>query len=137
MDPGPAGVDGAGPRTPRARGPRRLLVAGTAAVVVLLAVIAVLAIRLAGPPPAAKAATPRPAPPPGSLTVPVIYQRLAPSVVLVRSGHELGSGVTVADDGTPQLMTATDEHNGRREPLVDDRHGQAAGGRGGAGRRGH
>ena len=104
MDPGPAGVDGAGPRTPRARGPRRLLVAGTAAVVVLLAVIAVLAIRLAGTPPAAKAATPRPAPTPTSLTVPVIYQRLAPSVVLVRSGHELGTGVIVADDGT--ILTA-------------------------------
>src|SRR6201985_570675 len=95
MDPGPAGVDGAGPRTPRARGPRRLLVAGTAAVVVLLAVIAVLAIRLAAPPPA---------PTPPSLTVPVIYQRLAPSVVLVRSGHERGTGVIVADDGT--ILTA-------------------------------
>src|SRR6478735_425026 len=101
MDPGPAGVDGAGPRTPRARGPRRLLVAGTAAVVVLLAVIAV---RLADTPPAAKAAAPRPAPTPPSLTVPVIYQRLAPSVVLVRSGHELGTGVIVADDGT--ILTA-------------------------------
>ncbi len=104
MDPGPAGVDGAGPRTPRARGPRRLLVAGTAAVVVLLAVIAVLAIRLASTPPAAKAATPRPAPTPTGLTVPAIYQRLAPSVVLVRSGHELGTGVIVADDGT--ILTA-------------------------------
>ena len=72
--------------------------------VVLLAVIAVLAIRLAGTPPAAKAATPRPAPTPTSLTVPVIYQRLAPSVVLVRSGHELGTGVIVADDGT--ILTA-------------------------------
>src|ERR1700761_700037 len=104
MDPGPAGVDGAGPRTPRARGPRRLLVAGTAAVVVLLAVIAVLAIRLADTPPAAKAAAPRPAPTPPSLTVPVIYQRLAPSLGRVRSGHELGTGVIVADDGT--ILTA-------------------------------
>src|SRR6185369_12594173 len=40
------------------------------------------------------------------------------------------------DDASPQLMPATDEHHGRREPLVDDRHGQAGGGRGGAGRRG-
>ena len=71
MDPGPAGVDGARPRTPRARGPRRLLIAGTAAVVVLLAVIAVLATRLAGTHPAAKVATPRPAPTPTSLAVPV------------------------------------------------------------------
>jgi S1-C subfamily serine protease len=38
------------------------------------------------------------------LTVPVIYQRLAPSVVIVRSGHELGTGVIVADDGT--ILTA-------------------------------
>src|SRR4029077_16730459 len=104
MDPGPAGVDGAGSRTPGARGSRRLLVAGTAAVVVLLAVIAVLAIRLAGTAPAAKAATPRPTPTPTSLTVPVIYQRLAPSVVLVPSGHELGTGFIVADDGT--ILTA-------------------------------
>ena len=89
---------------PGARGSRRLLVAGTVAVVVLLAVIAVLATRLAGAPPTAKAATPRPSPTPTSLTVPVIYQRLAPSVVLVRSGHELGTGVIVADDGT--ILTA-------------------------------
>src|SRR3989440_44051 len=104
MDPGPAGVDGAGPRAPGARGSRRRLVAGTAAVVVLLAVIAVLATRLAGTPPAAKAATPRPTPTPASLTVPVIYQRLAPSVVLVRTSHDLGTGVIVADDGT--ILTA-------------------------------
>ena len=48
MDRGPAGVDGAGPRTPGVRGSRRLLAVGTAAVVVLLGVIAVLATRLAG-----------------------------------------------------------------------------------------
>ena len=72
--------------------------------VVLLAVIAVLATRLAGTPPAAKAAPPRPAPTSASLTVPVIYQRLAPSVVIVRTGHELGTGVIVADDGT--ILTA-------------------------------
>src|ERR1043165_2682919 len=58
MDSGPAGVDGAGPRTPGARGSRRLLVAGTAAVVVLIAVIAVLATRLADTPPTADAAPP-------------------------------------------------------------------------------
>jgi len=104
MDSGPAGVDGAGPRTPGAPGSRRLLVAGTAAVVVLLAVIAVLATRLAGTHPAAKVATPRPAPTPTSLTVPVIYQRLAPSVVIVRASHQLGTGVIVADDGT--ILTA-------------------------------
>ena len=104
MDRGPAGVDGAGPRTPGVRGSRRLLAAGLAAVVVLLAVIAVLATRLADAPPAARAATPRPTPTPASLTVPAIYQRVAPSVVIVRTGHELGTGVIVADDGT--ILTA-------------------------------
>jgi putative serine protease PepD len=104
MDRGPAGVDGAGPRPPGARGSRRLLAVGTAAVVVLLGVIAVLATRLADAPPAAKAATPRAAPTPTSLTVPAIYQRLAPSVVLVRTAHDLGTGVIVADDGT--IVTA-------------------------------
>ena len=68
MDRGPAGVDdaagvdGAGSRGPGVRRSRRLLAAGLAAVVVLLVVIAVLATRLAGSPPAAKAATPSPAP---------------------------------------------------------------------------
>ena len=68
-------------------------------------VIAVLATRLADTPPAAKAAPPSPAPTAtASLTVPVIYQRLAPSVVLVRTGHDLGTGVIVADNGT--ILTA-------------------------------
>jgi hypothetical protein len=104
MDRGPAGVDGAGPRTPGVRGSRRLIAIGTAAVVVLLGVIAVLATRLADAPPAARAATPRPASTPTGLTVPAIYQRLAPSVVLVRTAHDLGTGVIVADDGT--ILTA-------------------------------
>jgi S1-C subfamily serine protease len=104
MDRGPAGVDGAGPRTPGVRGSRRLIAIGTAAVVVLLGVIAVLATRLADAPPAARATPPRPAPTPASLTVPAIYQRLAPSVVLVRTAHDLGTGVIVADDGT--ILTA-------------------------------
>src|SRR6478736_5273220 len=107
MDRGPAGVDGAGPRPPPVRGTRRLIVAGTAVVVVLLVVIAVLATRLsdAAPAASARAATPSPRPTAAkNLTVPVIYQRLAPSVVLVRSGHELGTGVIVADDGT--ILTA-------------------------------
>jgi len=104
MDRGPAGVDDAGPRTPGVRGSRRLLAAGLAAVVVLLGVIAVLAIRLSGTP-AASAPTPRPTPTPSaSLTVPGIYQRVAPSVVIVRTGRELGTGVIVADNGT--ILTA-------------------------------
>jgi putative serine protease PepD len=93
-----------GTRSPGVRGSRRLLATGAAAGVVLLVVIAVLATRLASGPPAARAAPPKPAPTPTSLTVPDIYQRIAPSVVLVRTGHELGSGVIVADNGL--ILTA-------------------------------
>jgi putative serine protease PepD len=105
MDRGPAGVDGAGPRTPGVRGSRRLLAAGLATVAVLLVIIAVLATRLAGTPPEAKGAPPSPAPTAtAGLTVTAIYQRLAPSVVLVRTGRDLGTGVIVADSGT--ILTA-------------------------------
>jgi S1-C subfamily serine protease len=91
---------------PGVRGPRRLLAAGLAVVVgVLLGVIAGLAFRLSGTPakPAARAAAPSPSPT-ATLTVPAIYQRVGPSVVIVRTGHELGSGVIVADNGL--ILTA-------------------------------
>ena len=107
MDRGPAGVDNAGPPTPGVRGSRRLLAAGLAAVVILLAVIAVLAARLSGVAPGASAHAATPSPTPtsaASLTVPGIYQRVAPSVVIVRTSHGLGTGVIVADDGT--ILTA-------------------------------
>jgi len=100
------GPDGAGSHTPGVRGSRRLL-AGLAAVVVLLVVIAVLATRLADAPPGANTRSATPSPTPTAAknpTVPAIYQRLAPSVVLVRTGHDLGTGVIVADDGT--ILTA-------------------------------
>jgi putative serine protease PepD len=90
-----------------ARGSRRLLASGLAAVVILLGVIAVLATRLAGAPPAAgaRSATPSPAPTStASLTASAIYQRVVPSVVIVRAGHDLGTGVIVADNGT--ILTA-------------------------------
>jgi putative serine protease PepD len=86
---------------------RRMLAAGLAVVVVLLGVIAVLAIRLSGAPSGASARAPAPSPSPAStatLTVPDIYQRLAPSVVVVRTSHDLGTGVIVADNGT--ILTA-------------------------------
>jgi putative serine protease PepD len=76
-------------------------------VVVLLGVIAVLATRLSGATPEASARPARPSPSPAStasLTVPGIYQRVAPSVVVVRTSHDLGTGVIVADDGT--ILTA-------------------------------
>jgi S1-C subfamily serine protease len=91
---------------PGVRGPRRLLAAGLAVVVVvLLGVIAGLAFRLSDTPAksAARAAAPSPSPT-ATLTVPAIYQRVGPSVVIVRTGHELGSGVIVADNGL--ILTA-------------------------------
>ena len=104
MDREPA-VDGSGPRPAGVRRSRRLLAAGLA--VVVLGVIAVLAIRLAGAAPAASPSAAKPKPtltPAASLTVPDIYQRVAPSVVVIRTSHELGTGVIVADDGT--ILTA-------------------------------
>ena len=83
-----------------------MLAAGLAVAVVLLGVIAVLAVRLSSAPatPGASARTPSPSPTSSALTVPDIYQRVAPSVVLVRTSHGLGTGVIVADDGT--ILTA-------------------------------
>src|SRR6516225_3927658 len=104
MDREPA-VDGSGPRPAGVRRSRRLLAAGLA--VVLLGVIAVLAIRLAGAAPAASPSAAKPKPtltPAASLTLPDIYQRVTPSVVIVRTSHELGTGVIVADNGT--ILTA-------------------------------
>ena len=90
---------------PGVRVSRRLLAAGLAAVVVLLVAIAVLATRLAGAARRGQGRNPSPAPTAtASLTVPAIYQRLAPSVVVVRTGQELGTGVIVSDDGT--ILTA-------------------------------
>ena len=110
MDREPAGADDAGSRTP-GRAPstqRRLVIAWLAAGMVLLLVIAVLATRLASMP-GTKSATATATPAPTStatttLTVPTIYQRAAPSVVLIRAGHDLGTGVIVADDGA--ILTA-------------------------------
>ena len=107
MDRGPAGVDGAERRTRGVRRSRRLLAAGIVAVVVLLGVIAVLATRLSGGAPAASAQAPAPSPTltsTASPTVPDIYQRVVPSVVIVRTSRDLGTGLIVADDGT--ILTA-------------------------------
>jgi putative serine protease PepD len=106
MDREPDGVDDAGTRAPEAGRPWRLIVAGLAAGVVLLVVIAVLATLLISRPGTPKAtAAPQPSPSPtASLTVQAIYQRVAPSVVTVRAGRELGTGVIVSDGGT--ILTA-------------------------------
>src|SRR5580700_6786107 len=102
----PAGTESARPRPPGTRGSRRRLAAGLAGVVVLLVVIAVLATLLArSPATPAAAATPQPTPTAApTLTVPAIYQRVSPSVVLVRTSKKLGTGVIVADNGT--ILTA-------------------------------
>src|ERR1700761_354598 len=102
-----AGTPVAGSGAPGPGPPRRLAVAGLAVFVVLLLVIAVLVTRLVSAPAAgsAKAAVASPSPSASAtLTVPAIYQRLAPSVVLIRAGRDLGTGVIVADDGT--ILTA-------------------------------
>ena len=104
MDRGPAGVDDAGPHSPGVRGSRRLLAAGLAVVAVLLVVVALLALKLSSTPPAAKAAPSPSASSSSPPTVPAIYTRVAPSVVTVRTGHDLGSGLIVANDGT--ILTA-------------------------------
>jgi S1-C subfamily serine protease len=102
------------------RGPavsRRVLAAGIAVVLALIAVIAVLATRLGtapGPAPAS-AATPKPSTS-ASPTVATIYQRLRPSVVLVSTGHDLGSGVIVAGNGT--ILTANHVIAGASEITV-------------------
>ena len=88
--------------------PRRLVVAGLAVGLVLLLVITVLATLLASSPGTTKTtATPGPSATPTpttSLAVSAIYQLVAPSVVTIRAGRDLGTGVIVADNGT--VLTA-------------------------------
>src|SRR5512140_891871 len=106
MDREPAGVTGAEPRPAAARGPRRrrtAVVAVTVVLVAVLAVITVLATRRGAASNASPAATPTPTAT-ASPSVPVIYQRVRPSVVVIRTNDALGSGVIVADDGT--IVTA-------------------------------
>jgi putative serine protease PepD len=107
MDREPAGVNVAGSGASGGRPGRRLAAVGLAAIVVLLVAVAVLATRLLSAAPAASAKAPAPtASPPAaaSLTVPAIYQRVAPSVVGIQAGRGFGTGVIVADDGT--IVTA-------------------------------
>ena len=106
MDREPAGITGAEPRPAAARGPRRRRTAVVAVTVVLVAVVAVIAV-LATRPPAASNAGPAATPTPTATARPsvsAIYQRVRPSVVIVRTNDALGSGVIVADDGT--IVTA-------------------------------
>lgn len=105
MDSEPAGVDAPAPRPPGRRGSRRLPAVALTVLAILVVVIAVLATRLLAGSPAARAPAARPSPSTSAtLTVPAAYQRVAPSVVLIRTRHDLGTGVIVADDGT--ILTA-------------------------------
>ena len=104
-DPARDNVAGSGASGPRPG--RRVAAAGLAVIVVLLVTVAVLATRLLSVPPAASPGGPAPSPSPSagaSLTVPAIYQRVAPSVVSIQAGRGSGTGVIVADDGT--IITA-------------------------------
>jgi S1-C subfamily serine protease len=108
MDREPASPSEAGPPVPRPRLPRRLIAAG-AAIVVLLVAVAVLATRVADSSAgtasgAAASPSASPSPSPTTLTVAAIYQRVAPSMVVVRTPTGLGSGFIVTDDGT--ILTA-------------------------------
>jgi len=111
MDREPAGVTDAEPRPAAARGRGRRRAAVLAITVVLVAVVvvaviallAMLATRGGVARNASPAATPRPTAS-ASPSVPAIYQRVRPSVVVIRTNDTLGSGVIVADNGT--IVTA-------------------------------
>jgi putative serine protease PepD len=106
MDREPAGITDAEPRPAAARSHRRrraTVVVVTVALAAVVAVIAVLATRrevVSNASPAARATPTVTAIP----SVSAIYQRVRPSVVVIRTNDALGSGVIVADDGT--IVTA-------------------------------
>jgi putative serine protease PepD len=106
MDREPAGVTDAEPRPAAARRQRRRRAAVVVVAVVLAAVVAVTVVLATGRvviSNASPAATPRPTAT-ASPSVSAIYQRVRPSVVVIRTNDDLGSGVIVADDGT--IVTA-------------------------------
>src|SRR5215475_5493427 len=104
MDREPDGVKDAESRRPAVPGSRRLA-AGIVVAAALVAAIAVLAFRLGSVTGAAgvPAVTPSPTAT-ANPTVSAIFHRVGPSVVVVRAGDELGTGVIVADNGT--ILTA-------------------------------
>jgi S1-C subfamily serine protease len=104
MDREPDGPEDAESRRPSVRGWRRLLAALLAVGAVL---VAVFALRLGGVIGAASAPAVTRSPTPTATahpTVPQIYQRVRPSVVIVRAGNALGTGVIVTSNGT--ILTA-------------------------------
>jgi len=72
-----------------------------------LVVVTVLALLLGGGSGNGEGAKPRPSATPtpsATLTVPQVFKRVAPSVVVIRAGRSLGTGVIAAEDGT--VLTA-------------------------------
>jgi putative serine protease PepD len=127
----PAGVDdidadrhAPGGRNGRRGGYRLLLGAGAG--VVLLAAITVLTLLLAGygGPARAPAAPPTPTATP-TLAIPVIYQRLLPSMVVIRTPRELGAGFIVSDTGA--ILTANHVVAGAKHITVTFADGTTAG----------
>ena len=98
MDREPAGATGR-----RRAAVFAVMAAVLAVLVALVAVFAVVATRREVTRNASPAATPRPTAT-ADPSVSAIYQRVRPSVVVVRTNDALGTGVVVADDGT--IVTA-------------------------------
>lgn len=112
----PAGVDDIEP-APGERGRGRRLLLGGGITAILLACLAVLALVLVMPSghPASPAARPTAGTSP-TLAIPAIYQRILPSMVIVRSDRDTGTGVIVADNGT--ILTAHHVIKGARHITV-------------------
>ena len=124
MDREPDGPEDAESRRPSVRGWRRLL---AAVLVAGAALVAVFALRLGGVigPASAPAGVRSPTPTATAHpTLSQIYQRVRPSVVIIRAGHALGTGVIVADSGA--IMTANHVIAGTRDINVTFADGTTA-----------
>src|SRR5215831_19635579 len=124
MDREPDGPEDAESRRPSVRGWRRLL---AAVLVVGAALVAVFALRLGGVIGTASAPAGVRSPTPTATarpTVSQIYQRVRPSVVIIRAGNALGTGVIVADNGA--IMTANHVIAGTRDINVTFADGTTA-----------
>lgn len=97
----PSGGHGVRPRAARA-----LLVAALVVIAALVVAVGVLAFRLGGETAVAAASrtTPRPSASATTPTVAQVFDRVAPSVVVLRTPKDLGTGVVAAKDGT--ILTA-------------------------------
>lgn len=101
---GPEGADADASRRGVIEVPSRLLVGIGLGAVALLVVVAFLSGRTTS---TQSAASPSPSPSPSATTAPTvseIYQMVGPSVVVIRTGDGIGTGVIAADNGT--IVTA-------------------------------